>query len=236
MTTLETTPLAISSIPTVAVDLYRDIHKAIRVDLFALTASAARTDPADCAARADLALRVRASMDFLEVHAEHEDTAIGPVLVEHLPQLAERIEVDHVAFEGRGSYLADLAQAVVEAEGADRRPLLHHLYLDLAGFTSTYLAHQDVEERELMPALEAAVGPEQVLAIHGQILASIPPDQMATSLAMMLPAMNLDDRTEMLGGMRAQAPAEVFAGVWGLAGAVLEPADHDALARRLGLS
>ena len=86
-----------------------------------------------------------------------------------------------------------------------------------------------------MPALEAAVGPEQTFAIHQQILGSIPPDEMAKSLGLMLPAMNLDDRTDMLAGMRAGAPAEVFQGVWGLAGTVLTPGDHAALASRLGL-
>ena len=47
---------------------------------------------------------------------------------------------------------------------------------------------------------------------------------MAASLAFMLPAMNVDDRAELLGGMRADAPAEVFSGVVSLARSVLEPA------------
>ena len=58
---------------------------------------------------------------------------------------------------------------------------------------------------------------------------------MAKSLAIMLPAMNVDDRTELLGGMQAGAPAEVFDGVWGLAGSVLEPADLAAVASRIGI-
>lgn len=58
---------------------------------------------------------------------------------------------------------------------------------------------------------------------------------MMQSLAVMLPAMNADDRTEMLGGMRANAPAEVFGGVWGLAQSVLTDADTRQLAGRLGL-
>ena len=56
------------------------------------------------------------------------------------------------------------------------------------------------------------------------------------SLPLMLPAMNVDDRVELLGGMRANAPAEVFAGVWSLAGSVLAPADRAAVAARLGLA
>lgn len=51
----------------------------------------------------------------------------------------------------------------------------------------------------------------------------------------MLPAMNIDDRAELLGGMQAGAPPEVFAGVVGLARSVLVPDDFDAVSRRLGL-
>ena len=47
--------------------------------------------------------------------------------------------------------------------------------------------------------------------------------------------MNVDDRTELLGGMRMGAPAEVFAGVWGLVGSVLAPVDAAAVAARLGI-
>ena len=74
-----------------------------------------------------------------------------------------------------------------------------------------------------MPALFEAVGFEAVLGIHQAIVGAIPPEEMATSLAVMLPAMNLDDRAELLGGMRAGAPAEVFQGVWSLAGSGARP-------------
>jgi hypothetical protein len=75
-----------------------------------------------------------------------------------------------------------------------------------------------------------------VAEIHGAIIGSIPPDEMAQSLALMLPAMNVDNRTELLGGMKANAPAEVFEGVWGLAASVLTDADHRAVATRLGIN
>lgn len=226
--------MTIIDIPTVTLDLYKDIHKGIRAELFAVTTAAGQTDPADRAARAALAAHVRDVHQLLEEHAEHEDAAIQPLLEVHLPAIAEQVAVDHLAFEQRSASLVDLAATVAAgAAGAERR-LLHRLYLDLGAFVSSYLAHQDLEERELMPALEQAVGVEAVVGVHRQILASIPPDAMARSLALMLPALNLDDRTEMLGGMQAEAPAEVFEGVWGLAETVLDPRDLAALAARLG--
>ena len=220
----------------VAVDLYRDIHKGIRAELFGATLDAGRVDPADRSGRARLATRVDDLVDLLVTHAAHEDRAVQPVIEVHLPALAERIETDHTRLEARLADLRELAATPVDADPVARRTTAHHLYLELASFTGAYLEHQDVEERAVMPDLDAVIGVEATLAIHQGIIASIPPEDMATSLALMLPAMNIDDRAELLGGMQAGAPPEVFAGVWGLAGSVLSPADHVALGARLGLA
>jgi hypothetical protein len=234
VTVIETT--ARTPLQAVAHDLYRDIHKGIRSELFDLTGDAGRLDPADTPARIGLAARLAGVTELLEAHADHEDTAVGPVLELHRPDLAEAIEGDHHRLEAR---LVDLAAMAVEAADAQRttqRAATHRLYVELASFTSDYLAHQDLEERVVMPALEAAIGPETVMEVHQAIVGSIPPEQMAQSLSVMLPAMNIDDRTEMLGGMQAGAPVEVFAGVWALAGSLLSEADHVALGRRLGIA
>jgi hypothetical protein len=228
--TLPTTALA-----PVAFDLYRDIHKAIRVELFSMTTDAARLDPGDLAGRSALARHCADVVTFLVDHAEHEDGAIQPALEQHLPALAERVEVDHVALEARLVELRELADDAARPEVADPGHRIHRFHLAAASFTGAYLAHQDVEERVIMPALLDAVGIEAVLGIHGAILASIPPEEMGKSLALMFPAMNVDGRVELLGGMRAEAPAEVFQGVWGLAASVLDPCELDAVARRLGI-
>lgn len=216
-------------------DLYRDIHKAIRVQLFDVTAAAGRLDPLDTAARVAHAARVRDLGHVLESHAHHEDTHIEPLILEVLPASAERIAAEHASLEDSFGRLVGLAELAVAAGRDDQRAAVHELYLGLASFTSRYLAHQHDEERVVMPALCDEFGVEPLLAVNGAIVGSIPPDEMAMSLSMMLPAMNVDDRTEMLGGMRATAPAEVFAGVWGLAGQVLTHADLEQLAQRLGM-
>jgi hypothetical protein len=220
----------------VAVDLYRDIHKGIRSELFAAVVEAGRLDPVDHQGRAALAAQVRDVVALLVSHAEHEDTAVQPSIEAHLPRLAEVIAGDHEALEDRMATLVDMADGAVDAPGAELRARTHQLYLELADFTGAYLRHQEVEERVVMPALESAIGVEATLGIHQAIVGSIPPEEMARSLALMLPVMNVDDRTELLGGMQQGAPAEVFAGVWSLVGSVLEPTDVAALDRRLGLA
>jgi hypothetical protein len=220
----------------VTIDLYRDIHKAIRTELLSLTEEAGSLDPGERADRLELAGHVRGVVDLLVTHAQHEDDHVQPAVEEHLPLLAEEIEGDHERLEARLMDLAAWADAGIDVSAVDARAHQHRLYLDLASFTSAYLQHQDLEERLVMPALEDAIGVEAVAGIHMAIIASIPPEEMARSLALMLPAMNIDDRTELLGGMRANAPAEAFQGVWSLAGSVLRPSDHAALGTRLGLA
>jgi hypothetical protein len=57
---------------------------------------------------------------------------------------------------------------------------------------------------------------------------------MGQFLALMLPAMNVCDRVELLAEIRAHAPAEAFAGVMVLAGQVLSAAEVAELAERVG--
>ncbi len=229
-----TTAAAPLTYDRVAFDLYRDIHKAIRSELFSVTEEAGRTDPSDRVGRQALFGHVADVMGLLVEHAEHEDGAIGPVLDRELPDLQARIVDDHEALERRIEGLRDQAATAAAAPDGQPRRDLHRLYVELASFTGTYLLHQDLEERVVMPALEETVGVEQVMAIHGAIVGPMPPEQMARSVALMLPAMNVDDRAEFFQGMAAGAPPEVVDGVWGLAGTVLAPADLDALAGRLG--
>jgi len=219
----------------VTFDLYRDIHKGIRGELFAVTTAAGNVDPADGCGRAALADHIGAVKDVLELHATHEDEAIDPLLEQHEPELAEQVTADHRLLEARFTRLTELAGTFVAAGSGDQRRLGHLLYLELTTFTSAYLEHQAMEERIVMPALERAAGVEAVIGVHQAIVGSIPPQQMAQSLAFMLPAMNVEDRAELLGGMRMAAPPESFGAVVDLARSVLLPTDFLALAARLEL-
>jgi hypothetical protein len=221
--------------PTTTIDPYRDIHKGIRAVLFSITGEAGRIDPGDRDARGVFAAHVDAAANLLEGHADHEDRFVQPVLEEHAPALALEIANAHVSIAARVTALRVAAGAAVDVATAAERSTMHQLYLDLARFTAAYLEHQEMEERVVTPTLLAAVGDDEVRRVDEALVASIPPDEMAAGLAVMFPAMNVDDRADMLGAMRMGAPEQVFAGVWALAQSVLEPSDTRALAARLGL-
>lgn len=228
-----TTTDAASALPMI--DLYRDVHKGIRAELFGITLQAGTLDTSDRVARLAFADRVATLAALLEGHAHHEDDWIQPVIEIHLPAAASRIASDHAAFDIRVADIHEMAGALAQANGEPARRIGHEAYLELASFTSAYLSHQDLEERVVMPTLAANLSPAAVLEIHESIVGNVPPAEMAEFLALMIPAMNVDDRTELFGGMRAGAPAEVFAGLWGLASSVLAPAEVAEVATRLGI-
>ena len=153
-----------STYELVAVDTYRDIHKGIRADLFDLTGSAGRIDPSCPADVADLARHVDQTVDFLVVHAGHEDTHLVPVMSELLPDLNATIQRDHAELEGRLVDLQRWARTAVSAPEGETRGEVQRLYVELASFTSAYLAHQDLEERVVAPELHRVIGADGVLA------------------------------------------------------------------------
>jgi hypothetical protein len=222
--------------PIPQIDLYRDIHKGIRAELFGVTLVAGQLDCSDRSSTLELADRIGRLAAFLEQHAEHEDGWIQPLVEQHLPVAATRIATDHAAFDVRVADICEMVGALTQAAGAPARSIGNEVYLELASFVGSYLAHQDLEERVVMPTLAQVMTPLEVLQVHQTIIGSIPPAEMAEALALMIPAMNVDDRTELLGGMRAEAPAEVFAGIWGLTASLLAPADLSAVGARLGLT
>jgi hypothetical protein len=57
-----------------------------------------------------------------------------------------------------------------------------------------------------MPALDRAIGFDDVRAIHRAIIGSLTPEEMAMSMALMMTAMNIEHRAEVLGGMQQGAP------------------------------
>jgi Hemerythrin HHE cation binding domain len=225
-----------SEVDVVPHDMYRNIHKGIRAELFRVTGLAGSIDPGDRCSREQLARDVTGMFGLLTLHARHEDDFVQPFIEVHAPLYAEVIAADHPRLEARMEEIQARVERAATAPAAEQQGRIHHVYRDLASFTGAYLEHQDFEECRVMPALAAVMGVEEVVAVDQAIVASIPPEVMATSLGFMLPAMNIDDRAEMLGGMQAEAPPEVFSGVWALAGSVLAPEDFRALGDRLGIA
>ena len=235
-TTLPSLTVETAALEAVTLDLYRDVHKGIRNELFAVTIGAGQVDPGNRDAVAAVAGRWRNLVGLLIGHAEHEDKFVQPVIEVHAPSLAQVVAAAHPELEAQMAALEVLAERATDAGVCERRLFVHRMYLGFASFTAAYLQHQEFEETLVMPTLATKIGFDELLGIHGAIIAIIPPEEMAQTGSVMLPAMNVEDRTELLGGAQAGAPPEVFAGMMALTQSVLSPADYAEVATRLGVA
>jgi AcrR family transcriptional regulator len=194
-----------------------------------------RVDPHDEPAVAALVGRLRALRGMLEEHAAHEDRWVEPLLAELRADIAESLKVDHARID---SAIPSLETAFIRWEEApeDERVAMGRMaYGALSSFVGAYLNHMAREEDEAMPVLQAAMTDEQLLQVSAQLRGAIPPPRMAQYVSIMLPAMNVEERTQMFAGLKANAPREVLDGMCELASGVLASSDWSAVRTRVGL-
>ena len=195
---------------TVRWDLYREIHKAMRHALFGVTRLAGVADPGDEASTRRLLDEWREVRFVLVGHHEHEDEHCDPLVRRHAPELRDELEAGHDA-AAAGLARIDASTHRIERAGApERQELLPALHLDLAGFTASYLHHLEFEESRAMPALDRVLPDEDLERVTNQIRGNVPPADMCRYLHYMVPAMTFSERLDMLGGMHAGAPPEIF--------------------------
>ncbi len=220
--------------PLAETSLWRDVHKGIRLGLARLMTQSGITDPADAAALDSLNRQVISMVGLLESHARAEDQVTGPVIDMSLPHLGSEIAAAHLTLGVATSSLLAAGAALQTAN--DRRRALQTLHLDVARFAGDYLLHQEFEERVVLPALEAAVGVDEVRRLEVAFIASIPPQEKLDGMESMFAAMNVEELTEVLSMIRAGAPRPWFESVWAVAVRVVEPTTLDSLRSRLHLA
>jgi hypothetical protein len=235
-TDLPTLAVEAAPLELVEFDGYRNIHKGIRNELFAVTYAAGRVDPGNVDAVRAVATRWHFLSEFLLLHAEHEEEFVQPHIERFAPELAAQIIPAHRELEGRAAALEVLADRAGDACADERRLFVHRMYLGFAGFVSAYLAHQEFEELEVSGALNQHLSFDEMLAIETQITDSLTPEQTVQAGSLTIPAMNVEDRVEMVGGMKAGMAPEVFAVVWNLIQCVLTGDEAAQLAGRLGIA
>jgi len=224
-----TTTTATATTPE-TLDLYREVHKGLRKALFSLCEHAGSLDPADDEARKSFVVRFAEVEKMLTQHHEHEDTAfMGDLIAAKAPDLIAEVEAGHEAIVDAVDTLRRAVISIGDGGGdADE------LYDLVAAFVVDYLSHMAFEEHQVMPALAAASTFDELLAVQIGVRTTALPTDVAMFMRWALPAMNPDERTAMLGGMKANAPAEVFDIFWATAGEVLTTTELAVVAARIG--
>jgi hypothetical protein len=223
-------PVAEPAVPAPRVDLYAFIHKALRRLLAEALCRVGATDPADAEAVAATLRHTRAMLELCDSHWQHENAHLHPALERAAAGSAARIAGEHVHHAEAIADLRDLVGFVDDTAGDARRAALTRLYHALALFVADNLQHMHVEETAHNAVLWAHYDDAALLALHAELLASIPPAELMQTMPWFLRGLNAAERVLMVGGM----PPPVQDAVLGLAADVLPAPAHAGLARALG--
>lgn len=220
----------VSPSKTDTLDLYREVHKGIRPALFELCAAAGALDPGDPASRDAFVVRFAEVEQMLTLHHGHEDSEIFATLIATTaPQFLSEMEAAH---ESIVATIAALRRAVIAV--GDGGGDADELYDRITAFVVDYCSHMAFEEHEVMPALAAASTFDDLLAVQIGVRTTALPAEIALFMRWMLPAMNPGERSAMLGGLKANVPAEVFDLFWATAADVLTESELASVAERIG--
>lgn len=211
-------------------DIYAFIHKGLRAFMSHTLLRVGRLDADDTAEVAEVSQEVRALIDVCRGHLEHENTFVHTAMQSRAPGSCARVEADH---EHHEAALAELTALLARVPG--NPTAAQTLYRKLAAFVAENFEHMQREETEHNAVLWAHYSDAEILEIEHRIVASLSPQESALTMRWMLPHMTPAERAGMLGGMRAQAPAEAFDGVLSQIRPLLGGREWHKLATALGL-
>jgi hypothetical protein len=215
------------------INMYSGIHKALRAQMGDCLDRLARTDADDAQdLHATLAL-VRALLDSMQQHLEHERDHVHPAMDARRPGSAQAAEQDHGHHVAAIATLRSWCDAVADSASP---VLLGQLHLQMSVFVGENLVHMNMEETEHNAVLWECYTDEELARIHHGILASIAPGEMQATMHWMLPALNPAERAGMFEGMRATMPAEAFAGMLALTRSLIGAREMGKLEQALGMA
>lgn len=195
------------------INMYSGIHKALRHYMSDTERRLSRTDADDSEELQAALTQVRELLATLRKHLEHERDFVHPAMHARRPGSAQVTQGDHDHHDWAIDKLLALCEHCATAAGSARHAHLNHLHLQLSVFIGENLIHMNLEETENNAVLWACYTDEELHAVHEQIIAAIPPQEMRATMRWMIPALNPAERAGMLLGMRAGMPPAVFAEV-----------------------
>ena len=165
----------------------------------------------------------------------HENEFVHAAMEARAPGASEAIAHEHEEHLRHIRQLAQQVAALQCAHDSQRASLALDLYRALSLFVAENLQHMHVEETAHNAVLWARYTDAELQAIHGALVASIPPDEMMMVARWLVPFLNPQERLQLLADMKANAPAPAFTAVLEKVRPHLSTREWAKVARGLGL-
>ena len=191
-------------------DLYATIHKALRHWMVDTLLRTGRIDVFDRAAMAGTLAQLEALLIQCERHLDRENHFVHPAIEARDPGAAVRIAAEHDEHLEHIAALREDARQLQQASEDCRMALAQRLYRHLALFVADNFQHMHVEETRHNASLWAHYSDGELGALHGRLMASLPPQELMDTARWMVPALSPVERVALFEGMKAEAPPEAF--------------------------
>ncbi len=203
-------------------NLYNEIHKALRADLYETALLLQQTDFHN-ENNADKAFqKINAVLELFEGHAHHEDKHVMPLVQELDPITYASIESEHETDEALTNQLVDKMDAYMNAASEEMRVELGreimYLFIEFGAFN---LSHMNKEEHLVNEILWKNYTDEALLQISKAIQDDVPPAEMEKILVLMIKGISNLEIIKLLSGIKVAVPAEAFGGIMEMTASLL---------------
>jgi hypothetical protein len=173
--------------------------------------------------------------DFLEQHSDDENTIMLPELEKKVPGSSANDMAEHEEIEAEQLKLKKMLEEIYRMSQASENPdaLGFKFYFELSKFQSLYFMHMYGEETETQNLLWANFTDEELIAMRTKIISRIKPDFFLKWCGYLIPALTPAERNLILTGIKANAPAEFFMDIMGVAEKSLSSEDYKKLVNNL---
>lgn len=155
------------------IDLFTQIHKAIRALLFDTARLLQKADFGNEQEMDEVLNRLELVLEMLEEHALHEDRFIFPAVEAVFPGATLECEQEHRAYEKKIQCLQALMQQLKETTSSKARQgqsgIINRCYADFLAFQ---LVHMNHEEEQVLDVSQELLLPDALQAIRHQIQAN----------------------------------------------------------------
>lgn len=213
--------------------IYAGVHKGLRAFMADTLLRVGNTDPDDSCECAHTFEQLSTLLTLCRHHLQHENDFMHPALERAQANAAVRTADEHIEHLEAIAALELQLVATDSATGVERGAAMHRLYLQLAAFVAENIEHMHREETANNAIFQRYYSDPELLALEGEIINQIPPEEMAVWLRWMIPHMNAAERLQMFADSKLHAPRAAYEGMLALARERLSQHDWYKLERAL---
>lgn len=211
-------------------NIYGFPHKGLRLALSKLSLLSGSTDYSDEDSLSMLKELTSEIVDLLHLHVHSEESVVLPALEEKVSGSTATNLEEHKTLENEISeFVKQLESITVGSNPVSGAKF----YESIFNFYSNYINHMAMEEKDVNCLIWENCTDEEIMSWHEKIMSTLTPNQISTWLKYIVPALNPFERTIIMSGFKANAPAEFFDSIVGMLKEYMTEMEHSQMIKNL---